>query len=93
MNIKKLEQGIISFGKAMPLVGGASVGLLCGGLGGKSPIDAVQEHDLGYAAKMLVLNYTGFNPFDGKFYASGGIGAKGLVGGALVKKSIEWILE
>ena len=85
MKVKKIENSIISFAKAMPMVAGAAAGLV-------KPAQILFRHqDAEGAGRELIANYTFYNSTSGTFDAQKGVGVKGLAAGTIVSKVVSWL--
>lgn len=85
MKLQKIENGIISFAKAMPLVTGAASGLV------KPAKMLFHGQDAEGAFNEMVANYTFYDPSSGSFNPNKGIGVKGLAIGTIISKGISWL--
>jgi hypothetical protein len=92
--ITKVEDTIVSVAKALPLIGGAMVGLMAPAKGAAaSPIGFMRNGNWDDATKSLISNYTFMNGWQGTFDLGEGKGAKGLIVGYATSKLISWMAE
>ncbi len=85
MKLQKIENGIISFAKAMPLVTGAAAGLV-------QPAKMLfHRQDAEGAFNEMVANYTFYNPNTGSLDSGNGIWVKGYAIGTIISKGISWL--
>ena len=90
--LQKIEDTIVSLGIALPMVGGAAVGLLSVGIG-QTPVHALEQGQYEYAADELLCNYTFYNSSTRKFSLSNGAGVKGLIAGTAITKILKAIRD
>jgi hypothetical protein len=77
----------------MPLIAGASIGLIAAPQGGSSPISNLMKGDWEHTADALSCNYIGYSTYQGNWTANGRLaGSKGLAAGAIATKVLDWLL-
>jgi len=92
--IQKLTDGLMSTAKALPLIAGATVGMVVPPKGyPSSPVKSLIDGQVGTAIGGLMDNYAFYDAGSAKFDMSKGIGAKALVVGIVVHKIIGAITE
>ena len=90
MKTQKIESTIISLAKSLPMVMGASIGLIQGP-NGRSPVAEILSGQASQGANDLIQNYTFFEPSVGQFKMEAGLGVKGLLAGIVASKVISFV--
>jgi len=91
--IQGIADGVVSFAKVLPLIGGGLVGLFGHAPGSQSPMEAAKTGDYTEIVESLACNYTWYSPGYGNFKSDRGIGTKALLAGIIVHKVIGWVAE
>jgi hypothetical protein len=88
-----LANGLVSIGKAIPLIMGASAGMLLNPHGGSgSPARLLAQGRYEDAWNSALVNYT-FYGWEGQFHSDQGLGVKALGVGIVIHKLFGWLVD